>query len=205
KEKAVLRHPKEVCGVAFSPDGKQLATGCLDGLLRVWDLAAGTEKVTWKVQPDRRMGLQFTPDGALLLAAGLREGAKLWDAATRAEKRTWKHGGFYIGSAVFTGDGRWVLTGGYDGTVRLWDVKNGDLRATFSNIGGVYALAFSAEAQAMAVVTGAKYIHVFALQLREPGVKELEGIRALLAKLDDDSYDVREATCQELLKVGLAA
>jgi WD40 repeat protein len=203
-EKATLRHPKEVRAVAFSPDGKLLATACWDRTLRVWDLASGTEKVTCKGHKDRIFEVRFSPDGKLLLSAGGNDGAKLWDAVTGAETRTWVHNGFYVRSAVFTPDGRWALTGGYDGTIRIWNVETGAARARLS-MGGVVGVAFSPEARTLAVCTHSKYVQMFELNLRDPEPKEQERIRALLAKLDDDAYDVREATGKELLQIGLVA
>jgi WD40 repeat protein len=204
KEKAVLLHPKEVRAVAFAPDGKQLATACWDRVARVWDVATGAETLRCAGHKDRIFTVAFSVDGKRLLSAGGNDGAKLWDATSGAEIRTWKHGNFYVPCALFAPDGRRALTGGYDGTVRVWDVETGELRAKFTGTGGVGNLAFSATARALAVC-GQEYVYLFELTLSEPTGKQLERIRALLAKLDDDSYDVREATGKEILEIGLVA
>jgi WD40 repeat protein len=205
KEKAAFRHPKEVRAVAFSPDGKSLATACWDRALRVWDLCNGVEKVTCTGHQDRIFSVQFSPDGTRLLSAGGDDGAKLWDAFSGKEIRTWGHGGFYLRCARFTPDGRWALTGGWDGTVRIWNTETGALRARLESMGGVDALSFSPAARALTVCCNGKRLPVFELTLREPDAKEQERIRSLLARLDDDSYAVREATGKELLQVGFVA
>jgi WD40 repeat protein len=205
KEKATLRHPKEVRAVSFSPDGRRLATACWDGALRVWDVASGTEKVTCQGNRDRIFGVQFSPDGKLLVSAGGDDGVKLWDAATGAEKRAWTSQGVYVRCARFSPDGRWVLSGAWDGTVRVWNVETGAPRARFGNMAGVDGLAFSPEARALAVCNSNQYVQVFELSLRDPEPKEREQIRALLTKLDHDSYDVREATGKEILQLGFVA
>jgi WD40 repeat protein len=196
-------HPKEVRGVAFSPDGRLLATACWDRLVRVWDIAGGTEKLACAGHKDRISAVEFSPDGKRLLSVGGEDGARLWDAATGALKRTFKH--YYMPCARFTADGRWVITGSYDGTTRLWDVETGEARVRFSGTGGVSQLAFSQAARTLAVCGTGRDISLFDLTFRGPDDAERKRIRALLARLDDDSYDVREATSKALVAVGFAA
>jgi WD40 repeat protein len=205
REQAVLSHPKEVRAVAFAPDGRRLATACWDKKLRVWDLASGTVIATCTGHRERIYAVQFSPDGKRLLSAGGGDGARLWDAATGAAQQTWSHGTSLVACARFTPDGRWVLSGGWDGTVRLWDVQTGALRARFGGTGGVDGLAFSPQAEALAVSTDAKVVHLFSLSLREPMAEERARIEGLLARLDDDSYEAREAAGKELLQIGFVA
>jgi WD40 repeat protein len=203
--KATLPHPKEVRGVAFSSGGQQLATACWDRVIRVWDVATGTEKIACKGHTDRIFTIAFSPDGKLLLSAGGSDGAKLWDATTGTEKRAWKHGGFYVPCASFSPDGRWALTGGYDGTVRLWNVETGELRARFSGTGGVNNFAFSSAARTLAVCGYGRELSLFGLTFQEPKARDQKHINMLLARLNEDSYDLREATSKELLEIGFIA
>jgi WD40 repeat protein len=203
KVKTTLKHPKEVRAVAFSPDGKFLATACWDKVVRVWDVATGAERVSCTGHKDRIWAVDFSPDGRLLLSAGGDDGAKLWDAATGAEKRAFTH--YYIPCARFSPDGRWVITGSYDGTTRLWDVETGKPRVRLSGTGGVHQLAFSEAARTLAVCAYGRDVSLYELTFRPPTDKDLERVRELLAKLDDDSYDLREATSKELLEVGFIA
>jgi WD40 repeat protein len=206
KEKAMLPHPREVRAVAFAPDGKRLATACWDGVLRVWDLDSGTETLACQPNKDRLFGVQFSPDGKLLLVAGGDDGVRLWDAATGKEIRTWSPPGSYVRCARFTPDGRWVLAGSWDGMLRVWSVETGKLRVRFGSIGGVDGIAFSPQARTMAVIgVTSKEVELFDLSLAEPAAKDLERIRSLLARLEDDSYEVREATSKELAQLGFLA
>ena len=198
-----LPHPKEVRGVAFSPDGRLLATSCWDKLVRVWDPTAGTEKVTCAGHRGRIFTVAFAPDGRHVLSVGGDDGAKLWDAGTGLEKRTFKH--YYMPCGQFSPDGRWVITGSYDGTTRLWNVETGETRARFSGTGGVHQLAFSQAARTLAVCGYGRELALFDLDLREPQAKDLNHIRALIEKLNDDSYDARVAAGEELLAVGFSA
>lgn len=199
---ATLKHPKPVRAIAFSPDGMCLATACLDKLVRVWDLATGTEKLTCTGHRDRICAVDFSPHGRHMLSVGGDDGAKLWDAATGAEARTFKH--YFMPCGRFSPDGKWVITGSYDGTTRVWNVGTGEVRARFSGTGGVHQLAFSSAAHTLAVCSG-RDISFFDLNLSEPTPKDTERLRVLLAKLDNDSYEAREATSKELLDIGFAA
>src|SRR5262249_10606015 len=65
------------CG-AFAPDGRMLASGGDDGMLKLWDVAAGRERVTIEWHLDHVCSVAFSPDG-LTLASGSFDGtAKLW-------------------------------------------------------------------------------------------------------------------------------
>jgi WD40 repeat protein len=203
KVKLTLKHPKEVRAVAFSPDGKLLATACWDRKVRVWDLATAREVVTCTGHRDRIMAAEFSADGKLLLSVAGDDGAKVWDATTGAEKHTLKH--YYMPCARFSADGRWVITGSYDGTTRVWDVQTGAARARLEGTGGVHQLAVSAAARTVAVCGYGRDITLFELTLREPSARERARIDALVARLDDDSYEVREATSKELREVGFVA
>jgi WD40 repeat protein len=198
-----LPHPKEVRSLAFAPDGRLLATACWDNQVRVWDLATNTVKVTCTGHKERIFSVAFSPDGKHLLSVAGADGARLWDAATGAEKRTFKH--YYMPCGQFSPDGRWVITGSYDGATRVLNTETGETRARLSGTGGFHQLAFSQAARTLAVCGYGRGVSLFDLTLQEPEAKELEHIRTLLAKLDDDSYQVREATSKELLALGFSS
>ncbi|MCJ1251829.1 hypothetical protein MMC30_009067, partial [Trapelia coarctata] len=75
-------HSDPVCAVAFSPDGKQLASGSSDETIRLWDAATGAMLQTLEGHSDSVGAVAFSPDGKQLASGSSDETIRLWDAAT---------------------------------------------------------------------------------------------------------------------------
>jgi WD40 repeat protein len=93
KPRAVLKgHAEPVACLAFSPDGKALASGGRGydaktrtrwGELRLWDVAAGKEVTTLKEHQDGLVSLAFSPDGKSIASSSSDGQVRLWDVAKR--------------------------------------------------------------------------------------------------------------------------
>jgi WD40 repeat protein len=108
--------------VAFGSDGRTVASGNVDGTVRLWDVHAGKplgEPFTG--HRDRVESIAFSPNGQTLASASDDGTVRLWDvqghrtlgAPLRGHKGA-------VRSVAFSPDGRSVASGGDDGTVRLW-------------------------------------------------------------------------------------
>src|SRR5439155_25720084 len=71
-----------VIALAFSPDGRRLASADGKGNVTVWDWAAGTAQVSWHQQGGLLLHLQFSPDGKTLLSRTNTGACRLWDPAS---------------------------------------------------------------------------------------------------------------------------
>ena len=128
-ETALLTGHEEATSVAFSPDGTTLASGSLDGTIRLWDAATGQTKATLTGDGEV-LSLSFPRD--VTLASGGSDGAiRLWDLVTgRLDTTLEGHRGSVL-SLSHSLDGRTLASGGADATVRSWDVIAGRLKTTF--------------------------------------------------------------------------
>ena len=124
-----------VNSVAFSPGGHTLASGNLDGTIRLWDVADPAHPRPFG-QPLTSGGtaavdsVAFSPDGHTLASGNLDGTIRLWDVADPAHPRplsqpnTGGAGTAYVDSLAFSPDGRTLASGTADGTIWLWDVAD---------------------------------------------------------------------------------
>jgi WD40 repeat protein len=105
--------------LVFSPDGKLVLAGCLDHVLRVFELSTGKER-RLEGHTQQQHGAAFTPDGKRILSAGYDKTVRLWDVESGKEVcRFFGHGDWVWGVAA-SPDGKLGLSGSLDKTVRLW-------------------------------------------------------------------------------------
>jgi RNA polymerase sigma factor (sigma-70 family) len=154
-------HAGAVLAVAFAPDGKALASGGADKLIRLWDPATGAKRATLEGHGDQVVSVAFAPDGTLLASAGGDETVRLWDLAGKKERHRFKirsrpeqalvPDGLLSGVPVaFAPGGGSLAVGGWDGTIYRWETGTGagqePLRGHHAAVTG---LAFAADGRTL--------------------------------------------------------
>ena len=84
-ERPLAGHRDFVSGLAFSPDGSTLATGSMDGSIRLWNTASGECRASLPGHMQETTDVAFSPDGRTLASLGRNESLKLWNVATLRE------------------------------------------------------------------------------------------------------------------------
>ncbi|MBD2363667.1 hypothetical protein H6G36_21150 [Anabaena minutissima FACHB-250] len=116
---------KSVLSVALSPDGKLLATGDIDGQIRLWQVVDRKKLLTFKGHKGWVWTVAFSPDGQTLATGGHDTLVKLWDLQTGDCLKTLnKHTGC-VWSVSFSPTGQTLASGSDDTSIRLWDVHLG--------------------------------------------------------------------------------
>ncbi len=118
-------HTRRLWGVAFSPDGKSLATGSSDKTARLWDLATGETIRIFSGHTGELGEVVFSPDGKYLLTGNADKTARLWDVASGETVQIFSGHTGSVDSVAFSPDGKYIVTAGSDATARIWDVASG--------------------------------------------------------------------------------
>jgi WD40 repeat protein len=144
-------HDGTVLCVAFSRAGDLIASGGIDGTVRIWEASS--------VRPIRALRghrgpvstLAFVSDGATLASGSFDNSLKLWDTGTGKETATLRGHKEPILVVAVSRDGRTIASSSDDLTVRLWDVSTKQERRKWHLPGGpVQALAFSGDGKTLA-------------------------------------------------------
>ncbi|KAH7103268.1 WD40-repeat-containing domain protein [Auriculariales sp. MPI-PUGE-AT-0066] len=136
-----------VASVAISPDGRHVAAGSLDSIVRIWDVATGSLVERLMGHSDSVYSLSFTPDGKGLLSGSLDNTLKYWDVSQLGRKQ--ERGGSintgdssatcindfcghrdYVLSVAVSREGQYIVSGSKDRGAQFWDARTAQVLLT---------------------------------------------------------------------------
>jgi WD40 repeat protein len=145
-------HQDVIHDIAFSPDGKILASCGYDRLIKLWDMAAKRELRVLKDHSDAVYGIAFSPDGKLLASAAADRAVKVWDVATGRRLYTLGECTDWVYAVAWSPDGRHLAAGGVDRSIRVWQVSADGgkvVHSVFAHEAPVLRLAYTADGQTL--------------------------------------------------------
>ncbi|MHB2020786.1 MAG: protein kinase domain-containing protein [Candidatus Xenobia bacterium] len=160
---ALKAHSSNVQTLAWSPDGRLLATGSQDRAILIW--AGGKQIKDIRTHTAQVTALAFSPDGSRLVSGSADRSVRLWDPGTGKEMVRYKgHNGF-VWSVAFTKDGRHLLTASDDRTIRLWEVASGKEIEVFTHWASLNSIALSPDGRLLASGASDKTVCLWDIQL----------------------------------------
>ena len=146
-------HTSIIDALAFSRDGRLLASAGFDKTVRLWDVANWTTLHTLSGHRDRIFAVDLSPDGRRVVSGSDDDTLRLWDTTSGKLIREMKGHSGNVRAAVFSPDGRYIASGSDDKTVRLWDGETGEpIKKLGEQNRQIVSLAFSPDARRL--VTG---------------------------------------------------
>ncbi|GFP95701.1 angio-associated migratory cell protein [Phtheirospermum japonicum] len=114
-------HQDSVSSLCFSADGQLLASGSLDGVVKVWDIAKGELKCTLEGPSGGIEWVRWHPKGHLVLAGSEDSSVWMWNADKASYMNVFTGHGSSVSCGDFTPDGKTICSGSDDATMRIWN------------------------------------------------------------------------------------
>ncbi len=147
---ALVGHKDTVEDVAFSPDGRIIAStsgySLTEPTFKLWDVESRRELRELSGVSGRTSALAFSRDGRWLAASSNYREVKIWDVRSGSQTHTFLGHNDNVTAVTFSSDGRYVASGSWDGAIKIWDLATSrELVTLGGHTRGVVALAFSSD------------------------------------------------------------
>jgi len=175
--------------LAWSPDGREMASGGVEKLVWVENVAEGTAR-RLEGHQDAVSSLAWAPDGRMLASGSYDRSVRLWNPENGTSRATLEGHHNRVLSVAWSPDGRTIASGSIDRLVHLWDVESGQLRLTLGgHIDSVNSVAWPADGRILASGMGDGTIGIWDADSGKP-IRVLHGHsqRVLRISFSSDSH-----------------
>jgi eukaryotic-like serine/threonine-protein kinase len=148
-------HANAVYAVAWSPDGKRIASGSGDNTVQVWHAADGNRASTFKGHTNTVYAVTWSPDGKRIASGSGDKIVQVWNAVDGSPLFTYTGHTNTVFAVAWSPDGSRIASGSADNTVRVWNAADGSLiyiKAGYTDT--VYAVAWSPDGKRIASGSG---------------------------------------------------
>ncbi len=148
-------HFSAVDAVAWSPDGRRIASGSQDNRVQVWDAADGGHVYTYRGHSNGVFAVGWSPDGRRIASASTDYTVQVWDATDGGNVYTYRGHSGGVFAVAWSPDSKRIASGSQDNTVQVWDAANGGHLFTYRrHSGSVNAVAWSPDGKRIASGSG---------------------------------------------------
>ena len=162
-------HQDVVRSVAFSPDGKTLATASRDKSIKLQNISTGKIISIFTGHQGGVWSVAFSPDGKTLATASEDKTIKLWNISTGKLISTFTGHQDFVISVAFSPDGKTLATASLDETIKLWNISTGKLISTFTGHQDfVWSVAFSPNGKTLATASRDNTIKLWDISTGKP-------------------------------------
>ncbi|HEX9133194.1 MAG TPA: WD40 repeat domain-containing protein [Ktedonobacteraceae bacterium] len=118
-------HTDYVSAVAWSPDGKRIASASGDHTVQVWDAANGGHVLTYRGHGGDVLSLAWSPDGKNVVSGSVDKTVQVWDATSGTRVYTYNGHSDAVFDVAWSPDGKRIASASNDGSVQIWDAFTG--------------------------------------------------------------------------------
>ncbi|MGL4621854.1 NB-ARC domain-containing protein [Chroococcidiopsis sp.] len=145
---------RSVVSVVFSPDGNLLATGDVDGKIRLWQVADGKQLLTLEGHTGWVWSVTFSPDSKTIASGSHDTSVRLWDVRTGQCLKVLQGHTSGVRSVAWSLDSQTIASGSFDASIRLWDAGGKCDRVLSGHTGGVWSVTFAPSPDACILASG---------------------------------------------------
>jgi Caspase domain/WD domain, G-beta repeat/Glucodextranase, domain B len=162
EEKTYTSYKNSAYCVAFSPDGRYLASGFQNSTIKIWEAGIGVEVQTLKGHTNSVCSVAFSSNGRYLASGSFDNTIKIWEVDSGKEIRTLKGHTNWVRSVTFSLDGRYLASGSFDNIIKIWEVNTSkEIQTLTGHTNSVHSVAFSPNSRYLASGSEDKTIKIW--------------------------------------------
>jgi WD40 repeat protein len=164
EEYSLIGHTDVVIIVAFSPNGRHLASGSIDKTIKMWNLVEKKNEYSLIGHKDTVRSIAFSPDGNYLASSSIDKTVRIWNLQKRLEEYSFIDHKDEVSSVSFSPDGKYLASGSLDKTIRIWNLtERSEEYLLTDNTSQVLCVVFSPDGNFLAYGSKSQTVRVWNL------------------------------------------